>query len=360
MPAGADQGSLSAISCPTTSFCVALGGFFDGGVSAPFVDTWDGATWTAQTLSMPDDVSDINTNSYVDISCGAAGSCVAAGSYRTTDDAVLGLVASLTAGTWSEQVAPAPPGTLYAELFDVDCAEATGCTAVGDYSLTGPDQSPYAVSLSGTTWTAAAPPLPAGARTNSPGSGLNAVDCATATSCTAVGWFVDSAENTHGLAEVAGPAAWQPVVVPEPSPADPFSQLFDVSCSGPGSCTAIGFFSTPTDNNGRTESAVIVGTSAVSVEVTSPEGGLTNLNEIDCATAGGCASVGLTSGLDGAVAVTIRGFTFVSQRVQFPPGNINAQLSGVAGDSSTSAVGIGYLSGVPGDTGGLLVTGIPR
>ncbi len=361
MPAGADEGSLSAISCPTTAFCVALGSYYDGPFPHWFTATWDGTDWAAAALALPDDASDIFSQGFEDLSCGSNTSCAAVGSYFTPDQDVQPVVARLTQGTWTTEVAPVPVGAAGGELFDVDCAAASACTAVGDFWVDGPDQSPYAVSLSGTTWTAAAPPLPAGARTSPPGSGLNAVDCAAATSCTAVGWFVDSAENTHGLAEVAGPAAWQSVVVPEPSPADPFSQLFDVSCSGPGSCTAIGFFSTPTDNSGRSESAAIVGTGAASVEVTSPEGGLATLNELDCASTGGCAAVGFTSGLNGGVAATIHGFTFVSQHVAIPPGNnAGAQLTGVAGDSPTSAVGIGYMVGVPGSTGGVLVTGIAR
>ena len=160
---------------------------------------------------------------------------------------------------------------------------------------------------------------------------------------------------------MGGPGGWQAVVVPAPSSGSLFSQLDDVSCSGPGSCTATGGFTVGSESNVRGESAAIIGAAAASVEVPAPNGTVANLFEVDCASGGGCAAVGLTSGLNGTLAATIRGLSVVPQQVVLPAGtNVVGQTSEVAGDSPTTAVAIGYLSGVPGGTGGLLVTGIPR
>ena len=347
---------MEAVSCPTTSFCVAVGSYYTtADFLAMMIETWNGVTWSAQAVTLPPDATYLVGIEPAAVSCGSVTSCVAVGTYVATGDVAQALVVTLTDGTWTAQAAPKPAGATQAELFDVDCAAHQSCVAVGDYTVTLPDQRAFAVSLSGTTWTATALAPPPDARTDSPTSIAESVDCVGATSCTTVGVYYDQSDLPHALAEVGGPGAWEPVDVPDPV-ADAFSSLNDVSCSGPGECTAIGDYS-DADPHGRTWAALIEGTSATSVPVSGPGDSSVYLEEISCAATGGdCAAVGSSGG---ALVAKLVGLTVTTQHAVVPTGAFSPQLSGVAGDSPTSAVGIGYVYS-DGGSQGLLVVGIPR
>jgi hypothetical protein len=194
-----------------------------------------------------------------------------------------------------------------------------------------------------------------------PGSSLRAVDCVTGSSCTAVGQY-DSADGvTRSLAEVGGPEAWQLLAVPAPSAPYSYASLGDVSCSAPGTCTAVGGYGRQSESAVRAMTAELDGSVAGSVEVTGPDGALADVAEVACWPTGGCAAVGTAyvSGGNLTLAASIKGLEVVFQQASLPPGSSSASLGGVAGDSPTTAVGIGYL-GMPGQALGLLVTGIPR
>jgi hypothetical protein len=70
--------SLNSVSCVSATSCVAVGGYYDGAVSAPtLVETWDGTSWTV--TPSPNQVALGNTLNGV--SCVSTTSCVAIGTY---------------------------------------------------------------------------------------------------------------------------------------------------------------------------------------------------------------------------------------------------------------------------------------
>ena len=88
--------------------------------------------------------------------------------------------AAVTATGWTATTLPLPTGSTQVYLDAVSCASATDCVAVGEDNNTN---VPVAETLSGATWTAAAQPLPMG----STQVNLDAVSCTSATDCVAVG-----------------------------------------------------------------------------------------------------------------------------------------------------------------------------
>ncbi|MGO9900054.1 MAG: hypothetical protein ACLP0J_10245 [Solirubrobacteraceae bacterium] len=156
-PPGSNQdqefdGTLTGVSCASTSSCMAVGygppingsGFFP---SLQFADYWNGARWTiTPTIGLP----------------------------KYDDDRRAG-----------------PVGPLYG----VSCVAPTDCTAVGQrqpgkYTLPGPILDPLVQQWNGRQWTPVATP-PAPARITPQGdtiaSVLVAVSCVTGGTCTAVG-----------------------------------------------------------------------------------------------------------------------------------------------------------------------------
>jgi hypothetical protein len=356
---------LESVSCPATTACVALGYYSPAGVEVQrtFVETWDGAAWTPQRLPVPANILDDLAPDLHKVSCGSPTTCVVAGSYDSDDEGFHGLLVTLADGAWTAQVAPLPAGGVDGELVDVDCAAAGACTAVGDYSSVGTDQLPLVVTLASGTWTAIPPPLPVEARTSLPAAYLSAVDCVSPSRCTAVGSAVDDADAPRAMAEVEGPAGWRVVTVPPPTSAQVASaDLDDVSCSAPGSCTAVGGYALVGASRVDAEVVEVAEADATAMTLSSPDGSVAWLREVDCAAGGGCAASGQTGQrTEGALVASGVGTAMVPRLVDMPESAWAAQLSGVAGDSPTTAVAVGWLGTTsPSDSDAVLITGIPR
>ncbi len=103
-----------AVSCPSAAFCVAVGEYTDSaGFDQPVVDTLANGAWTSAEGALPSDAATDSTTVHPDawlysVSCSSSTSCVAVGTYRNTSDDVNGFVASLSGTTWSAQAAPLP------------------------------------------------------------------------------------------------------------------------------------------------------------------------------------------------------------------------------------------------------------
>jgi hypothetical protein len=109
---------LAAISCASPSFCKAVGTYKLDGAKAGFTETWNGARWKAST--MPE-------SSLSSISCPTTTMCMAVGSNPSAEE--------WTNGSWRTLSVTPPSGTTSATLFDVSCSRPTSCMAVGDNLL---------------------------------------------------------------------------------------------------------------------------------------------------------------------------------------------------------------------------------
>jgi photosystem II stability/assembly factor-like uncharacterized protein len=203
-PGGATNGigSFNAISCPTSSKCVAVGG--DGalnGVASTSVD--GGAAWTQG--AMDENEPELNA-----VDCESALDCVAVG-----DGAA---VISTDGGeTWSPSTVPTSNTT----LLGVTCPSAAICVSVG---VTPSSNGPFGGELllstdSGNTWSV--PTLP-----NSFGA-LGSVDCPTAAFCVAVGSSI--------IVSTDGGKTWTRRTVAGGS-----GVLRSVSCLSVSKCVAVG------------------------------------------------------------------------------------------------------------------------
>lgn len=154
---------LTAVSCPTAAFCLAVGG--EGNTSTiPLAYTWDGGQWS--TVSLPGPAS----GELSSVSCTSATWCVAV---ESDGDAL-----SWNGTAWTQQVLPAPTGA-----SAVSCASPTSCVVVGASSGTAP-LVPETDRWNGTGWTGQRmATLPAG----SDFSQFLGVSCLSASACTAVG-----------------------------------------------------------------------------------------------------------------------------------------------------------------------------
>ena len=122
------------------------------------------------------------------ISCTFTGTCIAVGSYNDTNVVAQGLIESISNGapTATEAPLPAGSGSTGAILGGASCLSGSACTAVGSFQTAG-GVEPIIEQLSGTSWSATQPPLPAGDTV----AQLNTVSCSSRGACR-VGGFVGS------------------------------------------------------------------------------------------------------------------------------------------------------------------------
>jgi outer membrane protein OmpA-like peptidoglycan-associated protein len=197
---------LSAVSCPSTGECVAVGSYVDTkGNNRALLDVETAGTWGAVAAPLPAGASAApNTNALVSVTCTAVGTCVAVGQYDNTSEFPEGLIEDDVGGAWSPVSAPTPSDGRALQpdvaLNSVSCAPGAGCVAVGSYVTNLGDLHPRALvdAQLGGTWTAGYVQLPNDASRAQPYSTLSQVDCTTATTCVAVGLYV-TLKNVPGV-----------------------------------------------------------------------------------------------------------------------------------------------------------------
>ncbi len=150
---GIDGGSgLGSVSCPSATFCVAVGG--RGAV------TYNGTSWTA-SINLGGGSVFLGS-----VSCPSATFCAAVGGNGPS-----GYAMTYNGTSW---IAPTNIGSGDLNLDSVSCSSATFCAAVGNNGSHGG----YAVTYNGTSWTA---PTHSGPDNN----GNSRVSCSSAMFCAA-------------------------------------------------------------------------------------------------------------------------------------------------------------------------------
>lgn len=216
---------------PTT--CFAVGHNYSGGTYVPHAESWDGTSFGSSTTAAPSGAV------YSDLyraACPSSTACFAAGYYETaTTD--LPLVEAWNGTSWSVQSLSLPPSTNAAKLLGVACTSASSCWSVGYVETSGQPRKGLVLHWDGSSWTTQASPFPSGAV----GAQLQGVACTSASSCQAVGIYFDGSSVQHGLAESWDGTSWSLQSVPDPTGGATDPQLYDISCSGPSACEAVGW-----------------------------------------------------------------------------------------------------------------------
>jgi hypothetical protein len=271
-PAGASFTQFAAVSCTSPTFCEAWGGGNAGNpgpavaerwngtswslqtvpsnatvnsvscVSATFCEAigpgqafaWNGSRWTAQTIPGP-----AGTGNLSGVSCASRRFCEAVGEFFS-NGSDLGVAAVWNGSAWGSQTTPNPARATFTNLNAVSCASATSCEAGGDFQLivTANDPKALAEAWNGNAWGLQHAVAPPGATHNA----LSAVSCVSASFCEAVGTHLDSTGNDVNLAETWNGRSWLIQATPNPQSTSGGSgnSLFGVSCVSAHFCEAVG------------------------------------------------------------------------------------------------------------------------
>src|SRR5215469_4947789 len=322
-PRGLAFSGLLGVSCTGPSACMAVGsGQTRSGAARVFAERWNGTSWSLQVTPSP-----AHGGAFLNgVACTSATACTAVGSSNA------GTLAERWNGTsWSIQHTP-NPAQGNAALTSVACTTARACTAVG-----ASNAGTLAEAWNGTRWSIQATPNPP--RAQSPF--LNSVACSSAVSCTAVGGFTDSSDTSHTLAEHWNGSSWRRQPTPDQPPGGP-SLLLGLDCASAKTCTAVGYSNandSPTvmveqlAHGHRTIQAAPNPIGAVSSELT----GVTCTSPAECVAVGDTTSKNRTRV---ALAEQWNGRRWRVQPIPSPPGG--GVLNSVSCPSRSECMAVGF------------------
>jgi hypothetical protein len=224
--------SVASIACATEGACLTVGNYTAAGKTAPFSEQLTGTSWNVQNLPTPSGATLAGIGA---VSCPTASWCMAVGNYLPSPQQAFTWAAMWTGGTWSVLSTPSP-GTTMNQMHSISCTSSTACTAVGDYLDAAGFDTPFALRWDGTSWSVQSIPPPSAST-----SELLGVSCTTSTSCTAGGDYVDSTGTFLTLAEHWDGTSWSIQPTPNPPEAQQ-SRIRGIACTGPQSCEMVGYW----------------------------------------------------------------------------------------------------------------------
>ncbi|MGA8878661.1 MAG: hypothetical protein WB555_24175, partial [Candidatus Korobacteraceae bacterium] len=135
--------NLSSVACPTASECVAVGWYQNSQARTGLLLVGSGNSWNAVETPLP---SNSDGTSYLTaVTCPSTTQCVAAGSYYDAPTSLQGLLVTGAGSTWTAAQAPLPSNvdTATVVLNSVACQSASRCVVTGTFD----DSSNYSHGL---------------------------------------------------------------------------------------------------------------------------------------------------------------------------------------------------------------------
>jgi hypothetical protein len=198
---------LGSVSCPAAGSCVAVGHYANATAgTVPLAETLSGGSWTATAVPTSGlNPPEKNSARLTKVSCPAAGTCVAIGTYLAAPNDLQSVIATLSGGSWTAMTALAPAANREVELLGISCPAAGSCVAAGYYKDLSGGLHPLIDTLSADTWTAADLPVSGLNPPPAPSVTLRLVSCPVTGSCAAAGVYTDTSGHRQGLlASLAG------------------------------------------------------------------------------------------------------------------------------------------------------------
>jgi hypothetical protein len=252
VPADANPGggnSLRAVACPAVDYCIAVGHYDDTtGKVRLLIETGFGTSWTPLGVALPPNYA--NSLEINAVTCPTTTTCVAAGVYADALNDEQGLLLTLSGGSWTASDAPLPADaqpSLYTDpITSLACPSTSECFAVGRYRDLSNNTQALLLTMQGSTWTAKKAPMPSNARSN-PSAILNAISCPSTSACVSVGYYADQTGETQGLILTMSGTSWRPAEAPLPANAATsgyggIAILNSASCTSATRCVAAGTY----------------------------------------------------------------------------------------------------------------------
>jgi hypothetical protein len=330
-PAG--TAAMNGTSCPTSSYCVAVGYYASGSTNYARIERWNGSEWSAQKTASPSGAAEGWLGG---VSCTSSTACTAVGQYKSSAGEQLPFVERWNGTEWTLQSMPNPSGSKATLLHGVSCPTEKACVAVGTYTNSSGVEVNLAESWNGSEWAIKSTPNQEGATANR----LTGVSCVSAESCMASANEVSGGSYSAYIEHWNG-TAWSIQGVGTPSGAQQ-SAMLGVSCTSATECTGVGDYENSTSwvtlverYNGKEWS--------VQSSPNPAEAGVSRLNGVSCTSSTYCIAVGYSQTTYTANLREIwNGKEWSIKTGGSPSGAREGLLGGVSCTSETACIGVGY------------------
>ena len=369
--AGAGQ-QIEDVTCPSTTWCVAVGTYNAGpssdAVPDGLIDTWSNGAWTPTAEAIPGNMNNPVTNEpYLggglsSVSCPAVGSCVAIGG---------DVIETLSDRSWTGMQAPIPAdvswGSSGVTLGGVTCSSTASCVIFGQdytYSVDPAQTRLFFDTLSNGTWTAADAPLPANASVSLYDEDiLKSISCPAAGNCVAVGQYAYAPNEIAGLIDTLSNGSWTATEAPQPpsTAANQQNALVSVSCPTTAFCVAVGSYPVTGPDLSEPDIETLSGGTWVESEAPVPANVSSSsqvignqLDSVTCPATGSCEAVGnytLASNSEpGPLLDTLANGTWTPLEGPLPGSGKYGSLADVSCPTMASCVAVGEYV-IPANTG---------
>lgn len=223
---------VTGIACVSSEWCMAVGGYQNSfGAFVPMSLERRAGSWRLLSPPAPLGPESGAAASLLAVSCSSSSSCVAVGDYRTTKQRQVPLGMTWSGTSW-RLLLPASPHSSQSSLSGVSCVSPLHCVAVG-YQQVGPLRYRGLTERLSNNWSVVPVPTPRGASVVQ----LASVACSASSSCIAVGNEVEGPQKT--LAAQWKTTGW--TIASTPAVLGVNSALLSaVSCVGRAWCLAVG------------------------------------------------------------------------------------------------------------------------
>ncbi|HET8566935.1 MAG TPA: hypothetical protein VFL77_10730 [Solirubrobacterales bacterium] len=131
VPGGAGQSHLEGVSCTSATSCFSAGWLDNSaGKFVPLAETWNGSSWSWKEGTVPATAS---AAYFYAVSCTSSTSCIAAGTFTNSSGIRMPLAEFGNGASWLVEEPPIASGATQNELKSVSCALSRTCMAVGSF-----------------------------------------------------------------------------------------------------------------------------------------------------------------------------------------------------------------------------------
>jgi hypothetical protein len=333
---GSPDAGLNGVSCASTSKCTAVGNYDIGMTPGVVAQRWNGTKWSTQRTPTPTGASGTALEG---VSCVSTSACTAVGYYYKRSGQVT-LAESWNGSKWSVQATPNPKGASNVQLNGVSCISASACTAVGYYINSARTALVMlAERWNGTKWSIQTTPNPKGSLDNY----ISGVSCVSARACTATGEYYNGSGYPTVVERWNG-SKWSIQSSPNPTGSEQ-SNLLSVSCSSASSCTAVGSWETSSSITMLVERWN--GTKWSIQTTPNPKGALdSELRGVSCTASSSCTATG--DYYNGSAGVTLaqrwNGTKWSIEPTPNPAGASSSELDGLSCVSARACTAVGRYS----------------
>jgi hypothetical protein len=313
---------FTGVSCVTTTFCLFVGPQSSGTTSG-YAQKWTG------TFSTPTPAT--TTDEFDGVGCNSTTLCFAAGSDTST---LAAHMESFNGSTFSNSTTANPSGSTFTQLSGTACPGSTSCFSVGQYSTATSTSTPVVEHWTGTSWGTMTLTLPSGTTT----AGLSDISCTSTTACTATGWYATASITRAAMILRYNGTSWAPQTGATISGATQ-AELDGVSCTSATSCNAVGYYLDA--SSVQHELAETWSTSWTQKTIPAITGAADGaLSDISCytSTSSGCIAVGGYTDASANVQPEVAGYngtSYTQQTISRPSGTTDTTLNGVSCTSSS-------------------------